>query len=149
MSKSLSRQNVVLLALMLGIALWYAGHECGEYLFDFIQEKTNSGYNHQKSIYWFTTLHFSVACAALLINGILVSREHQYVKRYCVSAAITFAYPAIVMVRGLAVYDPDTLGRNMGTLDLIILPAVMLSIAAIVAVNYIICAIQVKKQLGY
>ena len=71
MTKFLSKLNVFLLALMLGVALWYAVHECGEYLFEFLQEHTASGYNHIKSIYWFSTLHFVVACTALLINTIL------------------------------------------------------------------------------
>ena len=151
--KSLSKLNVALYIFLCTITVWYVGHEQGEYLIkqaQFLSENTLGSplpiFLHNLDVF-----QYAISYSFFLITSLCLARNTHYSKNYYQAAIIPMVYICTVWVIKLCVYEPDSqlpTGYET-TMDCIVIPAILFSVTLLASINYIICAVQAKKQLGY
>ena len=146
MMKKLSQVNVVLLAIILAVAVFYAGFECVTYLFAHIQEvnKDTTGLARVNLTYLITTFQYSIVFTVLLIAGIMIAKEQRYPSTYFTAVKFMFIYPAAVFIFCALSYDPEFVDHHTDKIDCFVVPGIILFFSTIIAINYLICYFKAK-----
>ena len=148
MVKYLSRANTVLYTFLIGFTIWYVGHELDEYLID-VSKKYEGITVLLANL---NVFQYAISCLLFLVTSVFLAKEVHYSKQYYLSAIIPVVSYGFVWGIVFKYYNPKYpfgLAGNDSFLDCRVVPGVLLTVTAIIAINYILCGIKAKKELGF
>ena len=132
----------------MGFTIWYVGHELDEYLIGV--SKKYEGID--VLLAYLNVFQYPISCFLFLVASVFLAKEVHYSKQYYLTAIIPLVYYGFVWGIVFKFYNPKYpfgVAGNNSFLDCFTVPGVLFVISVIIAINYILCGIKAKKELGY